>query len=109
VETPDWTFAGRVDWQATPDFNIGLQGKYVGRRFSTDINNAVFPSYTVFDLDARYDLTDTFGIKNAFIQLNVVNLFEERYQANISTGNSGLRTASEGAPRTAMITLGTTF
>ena len=109
VETPDWTFAGRVDWQATPDFNVGLQGKYVGRRFSTDINDEEFPEYTVFDLDARYDLTDTFGIKNAFIQLNVINLFEERYQANISTGNSGFRTGSEGSPRTAMITLGTTF
>ncbi len=109
VETPDWTFAGRVDWQVTPDFNLGLQGKYVGRRFSTDINDEVFPEYTVFDLDARYDLTDTFGISNAFVQLNVTNLFDERYQANISTGNSGFRTGSEGSPRTAMITLGTTF
>jgi iron complex outermembrane receptor protein len=63
----------------------------------------------VFDLDARYDLTDTFGIRDAFVQLNVSNIFEEEYLANISTSTTGNRTASLGSPRTAVISIGTSF
>ncbi|KPF79484.1 hypothetical protein IP78_09165 [Brevundimonas sp. AAP58] len=126
VETPEWTFAGRVDWQATPNLSLGLQAKYVDDRFSTDVNDEVFPSYTVADFDARYDLTDTFNIRGAYVQLNVTNIFDEEYLGNISTGNNATtidvdpgpgvvnrngspRTGSLGAPRTAVISLGMQF
>lgn len=126
VETPDWTFAGRVDFDVTDNLSVGLQGKYTGERFATDVNDEVFDAYTVVDFDARYDLTDTFGIRDAFIQLNVTNLLDEEYQANISTGTNALavaqsadprvpdrtgsvRTASIGAPRTWLVSIGTRF
>ena len=126
VETPEWTFGGRIDWQATPNLNIGLQGKYVDERFSTDVNDEVFPSYTVADFDARYDLTEAFGVTGAYVQLNVTNIFDETYLGNISTGNNAtnidvdpgpgvvtrtgvVRTGSVGAPRTAVVTLGLRF
>ena len=84
------------------------------------------PSYTVVDFDSRYDLTNTFGIQNAFVQFNVSNLFDEQYPASVSSGNNAttidvdptaaivlrtgqLRTFSLGAPRTMVLTLGTTF
>ncbi len=126
VETPDWTFSARADWDVTQDLSVGLQAKYVGERFATDINDEVSDSYVVADLDVRYDLTDTFGIRGAYVQVNVSNLFDEDYLGNISTGNNGLgavistdprvplrggqaRTYSLGSPRTAQITLGMKF
>jgi len=126
VETPDWTFSARVDWDPTADWHVGLQGKYVGERFATDVNDEVSDSYIVADLDVRYDLTDTFGIRDAYLQLNVSNLFDEEYLGNISTGNNGFasvisadprvparagqaRTYSLGSPRTAQLTLGVRF
>lgn len=126
VETPEWTLSLRADWQVTDAWSLGLQGKYVDERFSTDINDEVFPSYTVVDFDSRYDLTDTFGIRDAYVQFNVTNLFDEEYIGNISTGNNAtnidvdpsaavvirtgaVRSGALGAPRTMMLTLGTKF
>ena len=126
VETPEWTYAARVDWQVTQNFGMGLQAKYTGERFVTDVNDEVSPEFTVVDFDARYDLSDVFGAKNAFLQFNITNLFDEEYQGNFSTGTNATaidvdpgpgtviragqaRTASVGAPRTAVITLGTRF
>jgi len=127
VETPDWQFALRGEWQVTDHFSLGLQGKFVDDRFSTDINDQVAPAYTVFDLDARLDL-DFLGIENSFIQFNVVNLFDEEYLGGISSqsafaaydddGNPGTPnvnvglgtpTYALGAPRTAMVTVRTRF
>jgi iron complex outermembrane receptor protein len=110
----------------TEDLSIGLQAKYTGDRFATDVNDEVFGAYTVVDFDARYDLTSSFGVRNAFVQLNVTNLLDEEYQANISTGTNALavaqstdprvtdrsgsvRTASVGAPRTWLISFGARF
>jgi iron complex outermembrane receptor protein len=127
VETPDWTFSVRGDWDVTENLSVGLQAKYVGERFATDVNDEVTDAYTVADLDVRYDLTDTFGIRGAYVQVNVTNLLDEDYLGNISTGNSTLpfvrstdprvtpgaaaaaRTYSLGSPRTAQITLGMKF
>lgn len=109
VETPMWTYSGRIDWQPTEDLSIGFQGKFVDDRFTNDVNSESFDSYTVFDIDARYDLTRTFGIRDAYVQLNVTNIFEEEYLGNISTSTTGNRTGSLGAPRTAVISLGTSF
>ncbi|MEY4556345.1 MAG: hypothetical protein RL093_1464, partial [Pseudomonadota bacterium] len=126
VETPDWTFSARADWDVTENLSVGLQAKYVGERFATDVNDEISDAYTVADLDVRYDLTDTFGIRGAYVQLNVNNLLDEDYLGNISTGNNGLaavispdnrvpdragaaRTYSLGSPRTAQITLGLKF
>ena len=130
VETPDWTFSARADWDVTENLSVGLQAKYVGERFATDVNDEITDAYTVADLDMRYDLTDTFGIRGAYVQVNVNNLLDEDYLGNISTGNNGLptvvttdprvpagtasqsgsaRTYSLGSPRTAQITLGLKF
>lgn len=126
VETPDWTFSARGDWDVTEDLSVGLQAKYVGERFATDVNDEVSDAYVVADLDVRYDLTDRFGIRGAYVQVNINNLFDENYLGNISTGANALpvvrstdprvplgsgfaRTYSLGAPRTAQITLGLKF
>lgn len=127
VETPDWTYAARAEWDVNDYFSIGLQAKYVGDRFSTDVNDQVSPSYTVADLDARLEL-GFLGLENSMIQLNIVNLFDEEYLGGISSRENALtildidpvtpgnqsRSGSQptyalGAPRTAMVTLRTEF
>jgi iron complex outermembrane receptor protein len=127
VDTPEWQTTFRGDWQVSEELSLGLQAKWVDTRYTTDVNDEEVPAYTVVDFDARYDLTKTFGIKDAFVQFNVTNLFDEAYPAQISSGTnainipdvdpgpgvvarSGLvRTFSLGAPRTMVLTVGTRF
>ena len=110
VETPDWTYALRADLTLGENFRAGLQGKYVGRRASTDINDEFGPSYTVVDLDANYafDLGNDMGLS---AQLNVINLLDEEYFGSISSGTGGTSVGffSVGAPRTVMVSMRLSF
>jgi iron complex outermembrane recepter protein len=83
-----------------------VQAKQVGDRFGTDNNDEVAPSYTVVDLDASYSFNVP-GIKSAQVQLNVINLLDEEYFGNISSGTGGTSVAfyAIGAPRTFSATL----
>lgn len=107
VETPEWQFGGRVAY-TIGQFDLGLQGKYVGSRFSNDVNTEEAPEYTTFDLDVRYNLASV-GAGGSYIQLNVINLFDEEYLADISTNTTGTGQFQLGAPRTAMVTLRASF
>ena len=51
---------GRVQYEFFPGATIGLQGKYVGSRYVTDVNDLKVAGYTTFDLDMRYDLSRFF-------------------------------------------------
>ncbi len=125
VETPDWTYGARVLWTVTPNWDLALQGKYVGDRFSTDVNDQKSPAYTVFDLDTTYKL-HAFGKDDTTLQLNVLNLLDENYLGSISSQNNALATVVSadpkvalksgsaptyalGSPRTVMVTLKTKF
>jgi len=101
VETPKWTFAARMDVEATDNLHFGLQAKKVGDRFGTDLNDEVAPGYTVVDLDGSYGFKLP-GFDKAQLRLNVVNLLDEKYFGNISSGTGGSSVAfySIGAPRT---------
>jgi iron complex outermembrane receptor protein len=101
VETPEWTYAARMDMDVTDDFRVGLQAKKVGDRFSTDLNDEIAPAYTVVDLDLNYGF-EMSGFERAELQLNVTNLLDEEYFGNINAGAGGtnLATFSIGAPRT---------
>ncbi|HET9864338.1 MAG TPA: TonB-dependent receptor [Steroidobacteraceae bacterium] len=106
VETPEWTFAARMDFKFTEDLRAGLQAKYVGDRFSTDSNDERAPSYTVVDLDASYAFHFP-GLKRAQVQLNVTNLLDEEYFGSISSGTGGNSVGFFyiGAPRTVVASL----
>ncbi|ATQ41237.1 TonB-dependent receptor domain-containing protein [Caulobacter mirabilis] len=116
VETPEWMATGRIAYDFGP-VQAGLQAKYVGERFATDMNDMKIDSYTLFDLDVRMSLEKLANVENAFLQLNVWNLTDERYLGNLGTqvtANSNDKTAwnvtsqpfaSVGAPRTFMLTL----
>jgi iron complex outermembrane recepter protein len=89
VETPEWTYAARAQWDVTDFLSFGVQGKYVADRFSTDMNDEVSPSYTVWDLDARLEL-DFIGVENVMLQLNIINVSDEAYLGGISSTNNAL-------------------
>jgi iron complex outermembrane recepter protein len=97
----------RVAYTVGP-FDLGLQGKRVGDRFSNDVNTEVAPGYTTFDLDVRYNLASV-GNGSSYIQFNVINLFDTEYLADISTSTTGTASYQLGAPRTAMVTLRAAF
>lgn len=113
VETPDWMFGLRAQWQATENLTVGFQGKKVGERYTTDINDEETPGYKVFDLDLRYDLP-WLNEKGAFLQLNVTNIFDEDYYGNISSGTNAKTIVDvdpgpgvvSRAPNTAFVSIG---
>jgi iron complex outermembrane receptor protein len=86
VETPRYTLFWRGEYELSA-FTLGIQGKYVGKRFSTDVNDETTPAYTVWDLDIRYDMAQV-GLPKAYLQLNVTNLADEKYFGSISSGTN---------------------
>jgi len=112
VETPESQYAGRAQYEIGP-FTMGLSGKYVGDRFSTDNNDESVAGYTVLDADLRMSLDE--WLKGTYVQFNVTNIFDERYLAGISstpnaTGVGGRApTYTVGAPRTVQATIRAAF
>lgn len=100
VETPNWTFASRAQY-TFEGLTFGLQGKFTGRRYSTDLNDEKTPSYVVVDSDITYDLGQI-GWANALVKFNVTNLFDNKYLGSISSTNTaaGVPFYYPGAPRT---------
>jgi iron complex outermembrane receptor protein len=134
VETPTYTFAARGEWDITTWAHLGVQGKYVGKRYATDVNDETAPSYTIFDADMRFDLPfvdEMISGKGSYLQFNITNIFDENYFGSISSGTalnavpgviaagtpvtgSGMVSTNSsfyqiGAPRTFQVTLTTKF
>lgn len=107
VDTPDWTFRARAEYEIGP-FTLGAQARYIGERQANDANTEQAPSYTVVDLDARYAILS--GPHDTYLQLNVINLFDEDYLAQMSSGTgTGTALYNIGAPLTVMLALRTQF
>jgi iron complex outermembrane receptor protein len=87
VETPKWTVGYRAQVEFEP-VSVGLQVKYVSDRFATDLNDIKSQAYTTADFDARVDL-EQFGLDNSWFQINVTNIFDRFYLANIGTQIAG--------------------
>lgn len=118
AETPDWTLSGRVEWSPIEQIQLGVDAKWVDDRFATDVNDEVAPGYTVVNADIRYDLPKIMGVEGAFLQLNVINLFDEDYLGSISSRTNAIAlpgssasapTYQPGAPRTVQVSLQARF
>ena len=106
AETPKWQYGGRVQWEIGP-FSFGLQGKHVGNRFATDVNDVTVKGYNIVDFDARVGLEKLTHLKSTFLQVNLQNVFDQFYFGNLSTQ---IRAADNpnfavGSPRTLSATL----
>jgi iron complex outermembrane receptor protein len=116
VETPEQMFSFRAAYRFNDVFSAGIQGKYTGERWVTDVNDLKSDAYTVVDADLRFDF-DSLGLEDTYLQINVTNLFDEQYYANLGTGASSTpgqlgysrRFAAVGAPRTVMASLRYSF
>lgn len=124
VMTPDQTLSLRGNYHTGP-FSVGVEAKYVGKRYATDMNDSILKAYTQVNMDASYAI-DGFG-KDTKVQLNVSNLFGASYFPRVSTTTNAVTTTLLGAggatysytpgtvyyyvnaPRTAYITLKTKF
>ncbi len=86
VETPSLTMAARAMYAINDHISVGVQGKYVGDRWATDVNDQLAKSYMLFDADATFDLT-ALGWANTVFQFNAINILNESYLGSISTTN----------------------
>lgn len=89
VETPDWTASMRGVYDVNENVRLGVQGKYVGERQSTDVNDQQTKAYMTVDADLQVDLAPI-GLGNMLLQLNAMNLLGEEYLGNISTQTNAL-------------------
>ena len=116
VETPDQTYSLRVSYEFNDVFSAGIQAKYVGKRWITDVNDLRDDSYTTADVDARFDFAPL-GFAGTYLQFNVINITDEDYYGSLGTTTSATPGApgfsrpfaQVGAPRTAMATLRVAF
>jgi iron complex outermembrane receptor protein len=109
---PVYTFGGRIDGTVGP-VSLGVQAKRTGPRYVNDQNLPFYvntgnntrqeifpakaPAYTQVDLDAKLSLDKVSPIFNnrTFLQLNVINVFDETYVGGFSgTLNSQSTTLS---------------
>lgn len=117
AESPNWTLSQRFQYKIA-GFNLGLGGKYTGRRYADDRNDIRMPTYVVVDADISYDLGQI-GWAGSFIKFNASNLFDEKYLGSISsqrcfspTGGTGCTSypfAYAGSPQTFSVTLRSVF
>ena len=110
AETPKWQYGGRVQYDIGP-FSLGAQGKHVGSRFATDVNDVKVKGYNVVDFDLRVSLEKLTHLKSTFVQVNLQNAFNEFYFGNLSTqiNNAGSPSFAVGSPRTISATLDVGF
>ena len=118
-EVPDWMATAGLTYKIS-DFTFSVNGKYVGKRYATDLNDLETPSYTVWNGSARWDLPGLAFLKQGtYAQLNVINLTDEYYYGSISTTTNAVAVGTTlpasapsfnvGAPRTVMMSLHTAF
>jgi len=117
VETPEWQSFNRATWDITDLITAGVQMKYVGKRYATDVNDQVAKAYTTWDADVRVKLP-YWGGDRVYLQANVKNMTNEKYFGSISTqtnaitvpGSTGFApTYSLGSPRTYQFSLHVDF
>jgi iron complex outermembrane recepter protein len=111
VETPEWTYGARAEYVIGP-VSLGLQGKYVDKRWATDVNDQFAPAYFVMDADVRYDFQ--IGNGQYFVQLNAINLLDEEYLGSIATSRfftapNSLPLYAVGAPQTFQLSFNAEF
>jgi iron complex outermembrane receptor protein len=113
-DTPPWMVGGRATYE-WKNLVGGVQFKYVDARYVTALNDLRVPSYVTVDLDLRWKLD--WIRTGTFAQLNVINLFDQRYIGSINYANSNVNTnpyytysfGFQGTPRTLQGTLRFTF
>ena len=118
VETPVWTYGMRLELAPIEHMTLGLEGKWVDKRFTTDLNDAAVGSYAVFHLNAAYEFPASASGSMLRLQLNVYNLFDTQFFGSISSTTGAVAlpgftpsqpTLALGAPRTVSASMQLSF
>jgi iron complex outermembrane receptor protein len=102
-DVSDHLFSLWSTYQLTENWRFGGGAKYVGERFSGNSEAVSLGDYTTVDLMTAYTLDQH------KIQLNVSNIFNEKYILGATNGKSGLNQIGYGAPAEFMLTYGYQF
>ena len=94
-DTPDWLGSLALQYSSGP-FYASAQGRYVGSRYTTLVNDDKVGGYTLFDLGAGYRFAQAFFMKTPTIRFTLTNLFSKRYMS--MTGPSGSSFATNVQP-----------
>ncbi len=110
-KVPRLMYALNADYKVG-DWQFGLNGKYTGKRYASLANVEYAPAYTLWNADIQYKLGKTGPLKETYLRLNVKNLFDVKYKAQIYSGNAFYDSGNyyyPGESRTTMVTLDTRF
>lgn len=108
VEVPEWTIGGRVQYKIN-DLRLGVNVKWTGERYSTDVNDDKSDSFTTVNLDVSYDIDKFIGNEGSRLQLNITNLFDEDYFGNINSGSTASNFLLSNNPFTPQYSIGAPF
>jgi iron complex outermembrane receptor protein len=112
VDTPDVTYKTEISYRWNEYF-ANLTGNVTSKRYFTYTNDQSVPSYKVFDLALGYDAENVSHLSNLRFQLNINNLFQEKYISTLGTNGFGAsgdnQTLQVGAPRSYFMTVSTKF
>ena len=110
---PTFTVGARGQYNFGPA-EFGVQVKHTGKRYVNDENlplttgfPATVDSYTLVDLDLRIRLGEYFNGRDAAVQFNITNLFDELYVGGFGGGLTAgdLPFVQIGPPRAASVSL----
>ncbi|MFT4191816.1 MAG: TonB-dependent receptor [Comamonas sp.] len=95
VGVPHWQANLGTEWDTPwiPRLTLSATTIYTGSQYANDANTQKLPSWTRFDLGARY--TTRVADKDVVVRFNVINAFDKHYWAGSWSGY-----VSVGAPRT---------
>ena len=102
--TPLWSIGARGQIALGP-VEFGVQAKHTGKRWINDINADSVGGYTLVDLDVRVRLGDYLAGREAALQFNITNLFDEFYVGGFGGDLDGFGFAQFGPPRAASVSL----
>lgn len=113
-ETPKHQGAARVQYDPVEWLSLGAQVKWVGDRWTNLVNTEKFRGYELVDFDVRFNITDlvgseSMGLKDTYLQLNIRNAFNERYLGDITPNLTGTALAQPGYRRSFVVTLHAEF
>lgn len=98
-DIPTNSLFGQIEVKPIKGASIQLSGRYVGSRVGAhliqpttnkELGVEYLPSYTVVGLNASYDFGDTGPFKELKFQVNVDNLFDEKYLGAVTSSTATL-------------------
>ncbi len=96
-DVSDHLFSLWTTYYLTPEFKFGGGVKYVGDRYAGNNEATKLDAYTKVDLMAAYQW------QQHKVQLNLDNVFDEKYALGATGGGSGLNQVGYGAPFEVML------